>query len=43
VFGLGTGLVGYSDSDYAGELEQRRSTGGYAFMLHGGAISWASK
>jgi hypothetical protein len=43
VFGLGTGLVGYSDADYAGELEQRRSTGGYVFMLHGGSISWASK
>jgi Reverse transcriptase (RNA-dependent DNA polymerase) len=36
-------LVGYSDADYAGDVDKRRSTSGYVFVLHGGAISWRSK
>lgn len=36
-------LVGYSDADWAGDIESRRSTSGYAFMLNGGCISWRSK
>lgn len=36
-------LVGYVDSDYAGDIDDRRSTSGYTFMLGGGAVSWASK
>lgn len=36
-------LVGYVDSDYAGDLDDRKSTSGYVFMLGGGAVSWASK
>ncbi|RVW97032.1 Retrovirus-related Pol polyprotein from transposon TNT 1-94 [Vitis vinifera] len=35
-------IVGYSDSDFAGCLDSRRSTSGYIFMLAGGAISWKS-
>ena len=35
-------VIGYSDSDYAGCLDSRRSTSGYIFMLAGGAISWRS-
>ncbi|MCO5551322.1 hypothetical protein L7F22_004823 [Adiantum nelumboides] len=31
---------GYTDSDYAGDLDKRRSTSGYVFTLAGGAISW---
>lgn len=27
------GLVGYVDSDYAGDIEDRKSTSGYVFML----------
>ena len=33
-------IVGYSDSDYAGD--NRKSTSGYVFTLAGGAISWKS-
>ncbi len=36
-------LVGYSDSDWASDVESRRSTSGYIFTLAGGAISWKSK
>ena len=43
-YGLNSsGLVGYCDADYAGDIDTRRSTSGYVFMLHGGAISWQSK
>jgi hypothetical protein len=37
------GLVGYCDADWAGDLEDRRSTIGFVFMMGGGAISWSSK
>lgn len=33
-------LIGYVDSDYAGDLDKRRSLTGYVFMLLGCAISW---
>eukprot|EP00253_Pinus_taeda_P025872 PITA_25872 len=33
----------YVDSDFAGDLNKRRSTSGYVFTLAGGAISWMSK
>ncbi|PNX79687.1 copia-type polyprotein, partial [Trifolium pratense] len=36
-------LVGWSDSDYAGDLDDMKSTSGYVFMLGTGAISWSSK
>lgn len=36
-------LIGYSDSDFAGDLDTRKSTTGYIFMLNGGPISWASQ
>jgi hypothetical protein len=36
-------LVGYSDADYAGDLDDRHSTSGNIFVLSGGAISWLSK
>ncbi|KAF5459331.1 hypothetical protein F2P56_023287 [Juglans regia] len=36
-------LVAYTDSDYAGDLEDRKSTSGYVFLLSSGTISWSSK
>ena len=36
-------IVGFSDSDYAGCLDSRKSRSGYIFMLVGGAVSWSSK
>ena len=35
-------VTGYSDSDFAGCLDSRKSTSGYIFLLAGGAISWKS-
>ena len=35
-------IGGYSDSDFAGCLNSRRSTSGYIFMLVGGTVSWKS-
>ncbi|UYV77122.1 hypothetical protein LAZ67_14003359 [Cordylochernes scorpioides] len=36
-------LVGYSDSDFARDVDSRKSTTGYAFMMNGGTVSWASQ
>jgi hypothetical protein len=35
-------LIGYSDASYAEDKFDRKSTGGYLFMMNGGAISWKS-
>ncbi|CAJ2635046.1 unnamed protein product [Trifolium pratense] len=35
-------ITGYSDSDYAGCQDSKRSTSGYIYMLAGGAVSWRS-
>lgn len=35
-------LVGYSDSDYSGDLDKRRSVTGFVFSFGGTAISWKS-
>ena len=32
-------VIGYSDSDYVGCIDSRKSTSGYAFMLADGAVS----
>ncbi|KAK2407959.1 putative mitochondrial protein [Trifolium repens] len=36
-------LTGFTDSDYAGDLDDRRSTSGNVFMMGSAAVSWASK
>jgi hypothetical protein len=34
--------MGYTDADFASQ-EHRHSVSGYAFLMHGGAVSWSSK
>ncbi|XP_048127806.1 secreted RxLR effector protein 161-like [Rhodamnia argentea] len=36
-------LFGFTDSDYAGDVDDIKSTFGYVFMLGSGAVSWSSK
>lgn len=33
----------FTANDYAGDVEDRKSTSGYVFLLSSGAISWSSK
>jgi hypothetical protein len=41
--GVSADLQGWSDSDYAGDIDDRKSTSGYVFMFGSGAVSWSSK
>lgn len=36
-------LIAFSDADYAGDMDTRRSTSGAAFMFGGSIISWSSE
>ncbi|RVW63624.1 Retrovirus-related Pol polyprotein from transposon TNT 1-94 [Vitis vinifera] len=36
-------LMAYTDSDYAGDVDDRKSTSGYVFLLSEGAVAWSSK
>ncbi|CAI5479888.1 unnamed protein product [Closterium sp. Yama58-4] len=36
-------LIGYVDSDDAGDKQSRTSTGGYVFVYGGAAVSWSSQ
>ena len=38
-----TRLFGYTDANWGGNLDNRRSTGRFVFIFAGGAISWSSK
>jgi hypothetical protein len=33
-------VEGFVDSDFAGDLDKRRSISGYVFSLYGSAVSW---
>ena len=35
--------IGFSDADWAGDQQDRRSTSGYLFLMAGGPVSWKSK
>ena len=36
-------LIGYTNSDYGGSINDRKSTSGYTFHLGIGIVSWASR
>ncbi|XP_050875617.1 secreted RxLR effector protein 161-like [Lathyrus oleraceus] len=36
-------LVGYSDSDWCGDIDDRKSTSGYVFFMGNTAFTWLSK
>jgi hypothetical protein len=42
VKGAHSELLGYSDSDHAGDLEKRKSTTGVVFFLGGNLVTWIS-
>lgn len=35
-----TEMIAYSDSDFAGDMETRKSTAGYVIIYCGGPIMW---
>ncbi|GKV20688.1 hypothetical protein SLEP1_g30775 [Rubroshorea leprosula] len=35
--------AGFTDSDFAGDLDNKKSTSGFVFMLGSGVVSWSSK
>lgn len=41
--GEGSELMGFTDSDCAGDVDDRRSTYGHVFMLSSGDVTWLSK
>ena len=36
-------LTGFCDADWGGDLDSRKSTTGFGFMLNGGPVSWKSR
>ena len=36
-------IAGFSDADWAGDHDDRKSTSGFVFMIRGAVISWNSK
>ena len=36
-------LRGYIDADWAGDVDERKSTSGFIFLLGNSSISWSSK
>ena len=43
-FGSGDPILqGYTDVDYAGDMDSRKSTSGYLMTFAGGAVAWQSR
>lgn len=41
--GENTKIIAYTDSDFVGDIDDRKSTSGFVFSLGTGAVSWSSK
>ncbi|MCH81938.1 hypothetical protein A2U01_0002732 [Trifolium medium] len=41
--GIDSHLQGWTDSDYVGDIDDRKSTSGYVFKFGSSDISWSSK
>ncbi|RDX99788.1 hypothetical protein CR513_17110, partial [Mucuna pruriens] len=41
--GGNTNVVAYSDNDFAGDIDDQRSTSGFVFLLGSETVSWSSK
>ena len=41
--GVTLNMVGFTDSDWASDLDTRRSTSGYLVLMSGGPVCWMSK
>lgn len=41
--GSNTGLIGYSNAEWAENKDNRQSTTGFVFLLAKGVITWASR
>ena len=42
-YGKGSTLIGFCNSDWAGDSDSRKSVSGYCFTLGSGVLSWISK
>jgi hypothetical protein len=42
-YGATCPLLGYCDAGFASNIDNRRSTTGYVFLLNGAAVSWCSR
>ncbi|XP_020423899.1 uncharacterized protein LOC109950223 [Prunus persica] len=40
---VGAKLMGFSDNDYVGDLNDRKSTSGYVFLLSSAVVAWSSR
>lgn len=36
-------LIAYNDSNYVGDLDDRKHNSGYVFFMSSGVVSWSSK
>jgi len=41
--GMNVQLIRYINSDFAGDVDNQRSTTGFVFTLGSGAVSWVSR